>query len=163
MKTTIELIKELPGVKVIEVVGNVAVCVFEPEETGKKPLFTNSLGEEFFKGDVAYWFVKKDYELNSASMDRLGCDYIGNKSLSEIYKTKETAYRKSVEYAHEQGERIEYAREGCEFMYLEEPVWNWRRCHYRIKQEPDWLGSLWNVDPRIAEAAAKDLGYKNRR
>ncbi len=161
MKKSIELIKQMPGLKTLEVSGNVAVCVFEPEEE-KKPLFINSLGEEFFKEDDAWWFCKEDYSLGHGDVCYGNCILPAN--YSEVYKTKETAYRKSVEYAHKQGERIELLNDKKQFVHIQEPSWYWDNgYHYRIQQEPDWLGSLWNVDPRLAEAAAKDLGYKNRR
>ena len=56
-----------------------------------KPLFTNSIGEEFYEGDyMVYWFSSSTLEIDSIDFDDLKpCDY--NDGLgTEIFKSEES-------------------------------------------------------------------------
>ena len=161
MKTTIEQIKKLPGIVEVQSHGCVIVSIFEQPEAKPEKIFVNSENEGFAKGDMCHYFDKRDYSLHNGELTSYR-GVRGDDTFSESYKSEETAYQKSVEYAHEQGETIENDIKDGNFNVVHHPIWNWTTCHYRIQQDPSWLTKLWIENPNIAKAAAKELGYKNR-
>ena len=117
MKTNLELIKELPGIKFArqytpqkDTRGEIFLVEFEPEapEGKKRVLFTNSLGQDFFEGDKVWWFHKPTFELLSRNINYIDEDYYSEcVKTSELYKTEADAYRRMIRYAAKQGKLIE--------------------------------------------------------
>jgi len=112
----------------------------------KKLIFTNSLGEEFYEGDEAYYYYAK----GGSRISEGTIDYIafprGNEYWSESYKSvekaKEMLRRWQVEEHYKKGGKIQrHKSDGtwndCGTVL---PGWSpwWGRCDYRIKPEPKY-------------------------
>ena len=114
MKTNLELIKELPGIKwarrhssSCDRHDEIFLVEFEPHAS-KKVLFTNSFNHNFFEGDQGWWFHKPTFEILRGDINYIEEDnYSACDLTSEIYKTEADAYRQMVMFAAEQGTRIE--------------------------------------------------------
>jgi hypothetical protein len=115
----------------------------------KKILFTNSIDEEFkniYEQMYTVWYYSlKDYSIQEATMYDIefydGKDPNGNAVFSEIYLTEETAYQKSIEYAHSKGEKILCRRlnfTGDKYTTMPSPLWNWSECHYKLAPKPKY-------------------------
>jgi len=120
MKTNLELIKELPGIKFArqytpqkDTRGEIFLVEFEPEapqapEGKKRVLFTNSFSSNFFEGDRGWWFHKPTFEILSRNLNYIDeYNYSEGDETSELYKTEAAAYRHMIRYAAKQGKLIE--------------------------------------------------------
>jgi len=150
MKTNLELIKELPGIKwarrhssSCDRHDEIFLVEFEPHAS-KKVLFTNSFNHNFFEGDQGWWFHKPTFEILRGDINYIEEDnYSACDLTSEIYKTEADAYRQMVMFAAEQGTRIEKISYLGWSLIIGPPrfeEWHTDREHpenvYRIAEEP---------------------------
>ena len=114
MKTNLELIEGLPGIKFArhyspkhDTHGEIFVVQFEPHAS-KKVLFTNSLDQDLFRDGKVWYFRKKLFTIESGNINNIPeAFYSECDSTSEIYSTEADAYRQMVMFAAEQGKPIE--------------------------------------------------------
>jgi hypothetical protein len=123
-------------------------------EEEKEVLFTNSIGEEFTKDITVYWYGKESYNIREININEFDEeDYDSAGSTSEIYITKETAYQKSIEYAHSKGEKIVYIDRGGINGYkpCNCPIWDWKAFYYKLAPKTEYRA--WTME----DEGRKDL------
>jgi len=133
-----DAVKGIEGVCISEDPGCPYIVLIEDPKG--KVLFTNSIGEEFTKTTPAWWYHKEFYSVSEISINKLPDDdtiYSDGEVLSELYLSEETAYQKSIEYAHSQGERITYGYEGKQHDHVG-TSFLWDKFKYKVAPKPKY-------------------------
>lgn len=187
MKKTIESIKQLPGIVKVQVIDNIICSVFEPvitvheEAFAQNILLDDELEQLAQRLDTEYPYCIDDirhmihsiasvynvpvqlisaYCLNIFKY-ALMCNATLSKAASFFFDDKKilNEHAAVVNLSTSEPVSISYTVDNIKLAKEEDEHFE----EHKYKRTPDWLETLWSVNPRLAEMAAKDLGYENRR
>ena len=79
-------------------------CVTTEYRKAPQPLYTNSIGEEFYEGDMCYYADKLTGKLSECDYAECISEEFEDTELTEIFKTKSGALTAAAKYYADKGE-----------------------------------------------------------